>query len=139
MFHQTPGVSWNRGDEMQVTRIILVLGLVLCVPDSSFAAAKKKPAVKQSVRAKKVRAKKPGLKRKKPLVQQLRELPRKKPSEKIEKPAVERAADPVLKKKVEDTRWTDPIVLRDTLFLSASARHARTDPAPIREQKSSPR
>jgi hypothetical protein len=124
---------------MQVTRIILVLSLIFCVSAPTFAArAKKKPAIQKNVRSKKVRAK-AGFKRKKPLVQPSRELSRKKPGEKTvaEKPAVEKTTTPALPElELEDTRWTDPIVLRDTLFLSASARHARTDSGPAQDKRS---
>ena len=106
--------------------VALVLGLLVSVASPTIAAKRSSPkeSTNQVVkkRAKKVRSKKSAVKKKtkpkqKAVVQQQQ---KNKGPEKLKK-----LEAPVPATPPGDDRWTDPIVLRDPLFLSTSTRLAR--------------
>jgi hypothetical protein len=113
---------------MQVTWIMLCSALVLCAPTPSFGA-KRKPSIHRDARSKKKLRAKPVLQKKKRKKKGRKKDTRQATKEATKQPTKEtkpaREQIPNLELRLEDTRWMDPAVLRDPLFLSAEKKRGR--------------
>src|SRR5687767_7962225 len=101
----------------------LVLALTLALAGSLPCSASTTASAKQAKKGR-AKARKPKIKIKhKKTKTQAEKTPQKTPAEKLVGPKIE-PPKPIV--EVGSARWTDPIELRDTLFLSAVARQLRS-------------